>query len=161
MPESANYSPYGHPKGHTDANGNWVRNVDVAPDGGADGASFEQKILISYAMADEAVLMTASEPIQITDLFWEITKAYTGGTASTIGVSSSLSPFDTKGDLLGGAAGDGASNLVPGISAGTKGPELAGGPIILTAGATIRLDRITSAFTAGEGFLHIVGRQVT
>lgn len=161
MPETADYSSYGHPKGHTDANGNWVRNTDSPLPASASGPAVDLRIPISYVLADAAVLLTVSEQIFVTDMYYEITKPFTGGTSAAIGVSSDTAPHDTKGDLLGGASGDKSDMLVISQRTGTKGSSFATPPVTLDAGAVVRFDRIASAFTAGEGYLRIIGQQAT
>lgn len=155
MTES-NYSPLGHPKGYMDADGNWITSAPSAP------ASI--KLAVGYATADAAVLYTvpAEKRLMIEQTFWEVTTGFTGGTSSAVGVSSSQSPHNTKGDLLGGATGDVAATLVAGVVEGTPGASFSGSPgiVVLEAGATVIFDRITDAFTAGAGFVHIIGRYI-
>ena len=89
--------------------------------------------------------------------YWEITADWTGGSSSAIGISGP-SPHNTKGDLLGGGSGDVAATLVAsaGVALGTIGADTAAG-VMLKAADTVKFDRITSAFTAGTGFVHVVG----
>ena len=115
----------------------------------------------TYATADGATLLTVptGARLQLVSAHWEITADMTGGSSSAIGVDSSVDT--TAGDILGGASGDVAATLVAGVNAGTIGAkmdtdtELHGQ--ILPAAATIRFQRITSAFTAGSGYVHLVG----
>lgn len=124
------------------------------------GMPFDLALPIAAATADAAVLATvpAGAALLLGRSHWEITENWTGGSSSAIGISSDQAPYNTKGDLLGGAAGDVAATLVAsaGRVLGTIGADVAAG-ILLKGGATIRFDRITSAFTAGSGFAHIVG----
>ena len=123
------------------------------------------KLPIGFATADAAPLFRlpsdATQRLAIDRLFWEIITGFTGGSSSAIGVSASQSPYSTKGDLLGGASGDVAATLVAGVTGGTIGADFtSNGVIVLNPGAIIRFDRITSAFTAGAGFVHVLGRQI-
>jgi hypothetical protein len=90
---------------------------------------------------------------------WEIAVAMTGGASSAIGVSSSKTGYTTKGDILGGAAGDVAAGLTAGIKLGTIGPKLdtlaEWQALLLVEGDTLRFDRITSQFAAGNGFVRV------
>lgn len=117
---------------------------------------------ITFNNADASVLYTvpAGQRMHIHNAWWEVTVGWTGGAASTIGVSSSDANYNTKGDILGAAAGDVAAVLVTAGrllkgTAGTKGP-LSTTPVTLAASSTIRHDRITSAFTAGAGNVHLL-----
>lgn len=160
MSES-NFSPYGHPKGHTDANGNWVLNEDVPIDPATAGPA-TLHLAIAATMADATVLYTvpAGLSLLIEDALWDVTTPFSGGTSSTLGVSSDTAPATAKGAILGGASGDAASVLgTVGKKAGTTGSAM-GAELILPPGAVIRLDQITSAFTAGAGFVDIIGRFV-
>lgn len=115
------------------------------------------------ATADAAVLATlpAGFAFLLQRGYWEITADMSGGSSSTIGLSSSQAPHTTRGDLLGGAAGDAAAALTAAIgrTVGTVGADVAAG-VLLRAGATVRFDRITSAFTSGAGIAHLVGTVV-
>lgn len=118
---------------------------------------------IGFATADAAILATlpTGGSFLLRRGLWEVTADWTGGTASTIGASSSQTGHTTKGDLHGGVAGDVAAALTAalGLTLGTIGADVAAG-VLLKGGATIRHDRITSAYTAGAGFLHLVGFMV-
>lgn len=130
----------------------------------AEGYPFDLALPIAFGLADAAVLVTA--PTSYIGLigrsYWEITTNWTGGSSSTIGVSADTAPDDTQGDILGGAAGDLAATLVAagGSLLGTIGANVAGG-IILKGGVAVQYDEITSAFTAGDGFAHLVGQTVS
>lgn len=129
----------------------------------APGHEFKFKIPIAFGTADAAALITSPNTTgflaTLGRAFWEVTADWTGGASSTIGASLSAAPHNTKGDLLGGAAGDVAATLVAsaGVVLGTIGADVAGG-IIWKNNVAIRHDRITSAFTAGTGFLHVTGK---
>ena len=125
--------------------GRWLR-----ADGTADLA-----LALSAATADAATVYTvpAGARVLVRRGYWEVTQAFTGGTSSAIGLSSSNAAYNTKGDLLGGAAGDLAATLTTGFKPGTIGAKTQGG-VLLVAGDTIRFDRIASAFTVGAGFAH-------
>jgi hypothetical protein len=128
----------------------------------APGHPFKLALPIGFALADAAVLCTSPNTTgflaQLGRSFWEVTADWTGGAASTIGASLSAAPHNTKGDVLGGAAGDVAATLVAsgGKLLGTIGADVAGG-ILWKGNVAVRYDEITSAFTAGAGFVHLVG----
>lgn len=150
--DSAGLSPFGHPKGKMQADGTWQR--------GSLGERVALKLAIAFGTADAAVLYTvpAGQRLLVERCFWEVVTGFTGGASSAIGLSSSQTGNTTKGDIHGGAAGDVAATLTAGAKPGTVGVDLASsGVVILEAGATIRFDRITSAFTAGAGFVHVLG----
>ena len=151
-PGPAPKSQYGFPQGHADAAGNWVRN---------GGEIWYLRLPISYATADAEVLYTVPTgmTISFSGCFWEVTTAWTGGSSSAIGISSSLAPHDTAGDIHGGASGDVLATLTVGFKRGTLGVSFSAAPncCVLTAGATVKFNRITSAFTAGAGFIHLPG----
>lgn len=125
------------------------------------------KLPIGFALADAAVLLTiptlsnGAVGLQIDSLFWEVTTSFAGGSGTAIGVSSSNTGYATKGDLLGGAAGDGlvgVSLVSTGLTykGGTLGAKFGtNGKVVLVAGDAIRFDRIASVFTSGAGFVHI------
>lgn len=155
LPESSGLSPFGHPKGKMLADGTWQR--------GSNGDRVALKLPIAFGTPDAAVLYTvpAGQRLLIERCFWEVITGFTGGSSSAIGLSSSQSGNTTKGDIHGGATGDVAATLTPGAKPGTVGADLASsGVVILEAGATIRFDRITSAFTAGAGFVHVLGQVI-
>lgn len=115
-------------------------------------------LAFTFATADAAVLFTmpVGARLWVARPYWEIATSMTGGSSSAIGLSSGQSPHNTKGDLLGGAAGDVAAGLTAGVREGTIGADIAAG-IILEAASTILFDRITSVFTAGAGNAHVQG----
>lgn len=116
------------------------------------------KVAVDFNTADAAVLFTVPVGfrLRVVRPWWEVTADFTGGSSSTIGMSSSQSPYNTKGDVQGGAAGDALAALTAGYRGGTLGTDLGTqGLMVLDAGSTVRFDRITSAFTAGTGFAHV------
>ena len=144
-----------------DADGSvWVLigMVGQASPGGVPVPSQDIKLPISFATANAAALYTvpAGQRLRVNRVWWEVTTGFTGGAASTIGVSTTDALYNTKGDLLGGAAGDAAATLVAGFQGGTLGAKFgSNGIVVLVAGDVIRFDQITSAFTAGAGFVHV------
>jgi len=135
----------------TNAAGRWLRKVGTV----------DLKMAIAFGTADAAVLATlpAGASFLLRRGYWEVSADFTGGSSSAIGASSSGTGYTTKGDLHGGSGGDVAASLTAGVRAGTIGADVAAG-VLLVAGDTVRFDRITSAFTAGSGFLHLVGELV-
>lgn len=125
------------------------------------------KLAIAFGNADADVLfaMPASGfRLMLQSVFWEVTTSFAGGSSSAIGISSATAPHDTKGDLLGGSGGDVAAMLVSttAMTQGTIGVSYSSAPkmAVLEPAATLRFDRITSAFTSGAGFVHAVGRLI-
>lgn len=142
----------------TAGSGVWLRLP-----GGCDLA-----IPITFATADTTALLTgqAGMRLAVERLAWEVTADFTGGSSSAIGVSSNVNrgtDFTTKGDLLGGVGGDVAAALTAalGFTAGTIGADMdtltKTRRLILGPTDVVRFDRITSAFTAGTGFVHVIG----
>lgn len=129
----------------------------------APGFNFDLTLAIAFGTADAAVLATmpTNSFALLGRSYWEITADWTGGSSSAIGLSTSQAPGTTKGDVLGGSGGDVAATLVAagGRLLGTVGADVGAG-ILLKSAATIRFDRITSAFTAGTGFAHVVGQML-
>lgn len=68
---------------------------------------------------------------------------------ATIGISSDAAGLTAKGSILGGPGGDGDQAVAAG---GTKGSQLALGPVVVGAGKVLRLDRITGTPVAAPGF---------
>lgn len=134
--------------------GRWLR----VP-GGVDLA-----IPFTAAAADGTVLFTfpTGSRFQWVNAYWEITVAPTGGADSTIGVASNKTSFTAAGGLLGGAAGDGSTALVAGIVPGTIGTAVDSvaklHAAVFVPTDTITHERITSIFTTGAGFVHLVGQ---
>lgn len=125
----------------------------------AQGAATLQ-FACDFTLADAAVLYTvpAGVRLSVTRPFWEILTSWTGGASSAVGLSSANANFNTKGDLLGGAAGDVAAVMISTGTPfkGTVGAKVATqGIVVLVGGDTIRFDRIVSAFTAGTGIAHV------
>ena len=132
----------------SDAVGNYVCTDDVV----------DMVFPIGFGTADATVLFTVptNARLLVRRGYWAVTTGFTGGSSSSIGLSSSNAAYNTKGDLLGGAGGDVAATLVAGACIpGTIGAKTAAG-IFLNAGDTIKFNQITSAFTAGAGFAHLV-----
>lgn len=121
------------------------------------------KLPIAFGTADAATLCTVptGSRLQILSAFWEVTTSFTGGSSSAIGVSSDDTDYSTKGDILGGASGDVLATLVSTgrvYKGGTIGAKFgSNGIVVVGSGKIIRFDRVTSAFTAGAGFVHITG----
>ena len=126
----------------------------------APGLPFDIALPLDFSLADAAALATTPTGFvaAIGRSYWEITADWTGGSSSAIGVSTDTAPHATKGDLLGGAGGDVAATLVAsaGKTLGTIGADVAGG-VLLKDGVVLRYDEIVSAFTAGTGYVHLVG----
>ena len=116
---------------------------------------------IAFGTADNAVLLTipTGAALKLDSPHWNITTAFTGGSSAAIGVSSSVDT--TQGDLLGGASGDVLATLTAGRKAGTVGAKMDTDAELhaqlLAPAATIVFDRVTSAFTAGAGYVVVVG----
>jgi hypothetical protein len=132
-------SPYGHSK---------LPNVT--------GVGFNTvKVAINKDLADGAKIFTvpAGCRVRLSRGYWHNTTPWTGGASSTIGLSSDNASYNTEGDLLGGAGGDAAANLGAGFKGGTVGAKMANnGAVVLEPGDSVLFNKITSAFTAGEGF---------
>jgi hypothetical protein len=148
--------------------------VDAADDAPSAGrwirapGPIDLRIAIAFGTADAAILATlpTGAVLRIHDLIWEVTTSWTGGSSSAIGISSTKTGFSTKGDLLGGASGDVLATLVStapgGLVAGTAGAKAdtlaEQRALLFVAADNFRFDRVTSAFTAGAGFLRIFGQ---
>lgn len=134
----------------TNASGRWLRKPGTV----------DLKLAIGHAMADGATLLTmpAGARMLVRRAYWEITTAFEGGTSSAIGIAGP-SPHNTAGDILGGASGDVEATLTAGVKLGTVGADIAAG-VLLKAADTVTFERITSAFTSGAGFVHLVGELV-
>src|SRR5262249_20556176 len=118
------------------------------------------RIPVAFGMADGATIFTtpAGYALRLTGLpFWDNDVAWTGGTSSAIGIASSVTGYTTAGDILGGASGDVQAGLGAGVKVGTVGPKLdteaERQAFIMLAGDTLTYEEITSAFTAGAGFV--------
>lgn len=118
------------------------------------------KIPVDYTMSDgDAILTVPADMVLRLAAFpyWDVTTGFTGGSSSAIGVSTSVTGYETGGDILGGASGDVTATLgTSGVKAGTLGGELDDHvgfqALALVAGDELQFDAITSAFTAGAGF---------
>lgn len=132
------------------ATGRWVRE---------QSSLVQLTFAILFSTADAAVLYTLPAGFTLLPLSsaFEVTADFTGGSSSTIGLSSNAAGLSTKGDLLGGAAGDAAATLVAAGATykGTVGTKMGKPGCILVGGNTLRHDRITSAYTAGAGNTHL------
>lgn len=135
--------------------GRWHREV---------GSHVDLPLAFAFGTADAAVLYTVPAGFELAPgtLFWEVLADMTGGASSAIGLSSNNAGLSTKGDLLGGAAGDVAATLVAAgqKAKGTKGAKQGTPSAYLVGANTIRFDRITSLFTAGNGIAHVGVRVV-
>lgn len=116
---------------------------------------------ITSATADATVLFTVPAGFRLAPwrFLFETGTAWSGG-AGAVGVSSSNAAFSTKGDLMGGAAGDVAANMGAAGFHGTIGTKMAASyvtrpPIVLLAGDTIRWDVVVAGYTAGNGILNV------
>lgn len=115
----------------------------------------------TFATTDTTVLWTVPTGciFKLESAYWEITTAMTGGSSAAIGVSAT--GHATQGDILGGASGDVLATLTAGVKAGTIGAKMDTDAelhaMIFVATNTFIFDRITSAFTAGAGNVHLVG----
>jgi hypothetical protein len=144
-----------------------AQELAVEPDAGTGcwirvDKAFVMKIPISFANTDGEAIETIPEgfALRLTGHpYWEVTAEWTGGSSSAIGISTNVSGYETGGDILGGATGDVLATLVAGIAAGTQGGELvdevAFHDLLLEEASEFQFDRITSAFTAGSGFVCI------
>jgi hypothetical protein len=120
--------------------------------------TFVARLAIGFGTLDAASLLTVPEGFVLRPAgfpYWEVNTAFSGGASSAIGVSTNKASYNTKGDLLGGAAGDVAASLTAGIKLGTIGPKFdtlaEWQALLLVEGDQVRFDRITSAYTAGSG----------
>jgi hypothetical protein len=130
--------------------GRWLREF---------GSDVDLVLPADFNKADAAVLYTVPVGFRLYlgIPFWEVGTSWTGGASSAIGLSSSNAGLSTKGDLLGGASGDVAAGLLStgAFAKGTIGAKMGKPAAVLSAGETIKFDRITSAFTAGAGNAHV------
>lgn len=117
----------------------------------------------TFNNADASTLFTVPVGCRLhpVDSWWDVTTSWTGGSSSAIGVSTSVSGFSTKGDILGGASGDVAATLVSSATrmTGTIGAKMATrtlGRLIMIAADVFRFDQITSTFTAGAANVRIL-----
>lgn len=142
-----------------------AQELVIAPDAGtgrwlrADKTAI-LKLPIGFGTADGEAILTvpAGFALRYAGLpFWEVTTAWTGGSSSAIGVSTNVSGYDTAGDVLGGAAGNVLADLTAGVQPGTIGAEMDNltdlQAQVFVEDDEFQFDRITSAFTAGAGFV--------
>lgn len=115
----------------------------------------------TYATTDGAVLLTipTGARFQLDSAHWEIVADMTGGSSSAIGVAATGNA--TAGDILGGASGDVAAGLTAGVRPGTIGAKMDTDAelhaMLFLPTNTFTFERITSAFTAGSGYVHLRG----
>ena len=125
------------------------------------GQMVDLALACAYTTADAATLYTmpTGANMRLVPGYWEVTTGFTGGSSSAIGLSSDQTGHTTKGDLLGGSGGDVTATLgsVADYIEGTIGADIAAG-VILKAGKLVRFNRITSTFTTGAGYAHVVGQ---
>ena len=142
-----------------------VATPDAAPSAGrwlrCPGA-VDLALPIAFGTADGAVLLTipTGARFKLESAHWEVTTGFTGGSSSAIGVASSLNA--TAGDILGGAGGDVTATLgTAGIKTGTIGAIMDTDAELhaqmYVAASNFTFERITSAYTAGAGYVHLVG----
>lgn len=142
--------------------------VDAADDAPSAGRWLRAPGLVdlacafAYTTADGATLLTlpTGARFALQRAYWEVTTGFSGGSSSAIGVASTS--MSTAGDILGGASGDVAATLVAGAAIpGTVGAKMDALSEIhanlFAAGEVFTFERITSAFTAGAGKVHLVG----
>jgi hypothetical protein len=119
---------------------------------------------IGFGTADNATLFTVPVGARLhpREAWWEIATSYSGGTGTpSIGLHASPTGWSTKGDILGGAAGDVNATLVSTNTrmVGTIGAKLdtrTNGRLILIAADTLNYDRISSVATAGAGAARVL-----
>lgn len=156
---------YWHSTSTLTSDGILVQAADDAPTAGrwlrAPGL-VDLACSFTYATADGATLLTlpAGSRLSLMRAYWEVTTGFTGGSSSAIGVASTS--MSTAGDILGGASGDVAATLVAGAAIpGTIGAKMDAlselHANLFGATEAFTLERITSAFTAGVGKVHLVG----
>ncbi len=145
-----------------------TNNLVVTPDSGSGrwlrmDPSVTLKIPFSYTTADMATIFTTPTGSRIHpyDAWWEILADMTGGASSSIGVNTSVAGWNVAGDVLGGVAGDVEATLVASNArmvgtTGTKMGTRVDGRLVMIAGDTFAFNRITSAFTAGDGNVRIL-----
>lgn len=116
------------------------------------------KLPIAYTATDGEVLFTVPDGhnLRVNRVWWNVQTQFSGGSSSAIGASSSNASYNTPGDLIGGASGDVSATLAAGQKGGTIGAKFgSNGVVVLVPGDTIKFNRITSAFTAGAGYLMV------
>ena len=134
--------------------GHWVRTDSLV----------HLKLPISFQTSDAAQLIKvpAGITVEIDKIFWETTQNWVdGGPPPAIGISTDTAPFDTQGDLLGGASGSKAGDLNTAVVYSAEPPGPTGtGVVVLKPNVVVRFDRITSQFAAGAGFIHAFVRPI-
>ncbi len=135
----------------TNAAGRWLRKV----------GRVALALPIGHATANAATLLTlpAGAAFKLESAHWLVTTAFTGGSSSAIGVSSTGAT--TAGDILGGASGDVEATLTAGHKAGTVGTLMDTDTELharlYAATNVFTFNRVTSNFTAGAGYAVLVG----
>jgi hypothetical protein len=144
-----------------------AQELALEPDAGtgcwirADKA-FVMQLPVAFGRADGDTIETILEgfALRLAALpYWEVTTSWAGGSSSAIGIASNKTGYTAAGAVLGGAAGDVAATLDAGVAAGTIGTgfdslaELQAA--LFVEGDTFTYEEITSAFTAGAGFVCI------
>ena len=121
--------------------------------------SFALDIPITFATADAAAIFTVPAGFVMkiaAHPYWDVTTGFTGGTNSSIGLSSSKTGYTTKGDLIAATL---AAALTAGVRKGTIGDKMDTvtemQALHLEAADTLRHDRIVDAFTAGAGSVRV------
>ena len=156
---------YWHSTSTLTSDGILVQAADDAPSAGrwlrATGA-VDLACPFTYATADGAAILTlpTGARFALTRAYWEVTTGFTGGSSSAIGVASSVSA--TAGDILGGSSGDVTATLgTAGIKTGTIGTIMDTDAELhaqmYVAASNFTFERITSVYTAGAGYVHLVG----
>jgi hypothetical protein len=113
---------------------------------------------VTFATADAAVVFTVPVGARILSRrgYWVNSIAWTGGSSSAVGLSSSNASYNTKGDLQGGSGGDLLAAMTAVVTTGSAiGAKVTAG-ILLNAADTVRFDRIVSIYTAGAGIPHLI-----
>lgn len=157
---------YWHSTSTLTSDGILVQAADDAPSAGrwlrATGA-VDLACPFTFATADGTAILTlpTGSRFALDRAYWEVTTGFTGGSSSAIGVASTTR--STAGDILGGSGGDVAATLVAGAAIpGTIGATMDTLAEIhanlFGAAEAFTLERITSAFTAGAGKVHLVGK---
>lgn len=140
-----------------------IRPTDVASNVAGRWESLSTSHLLALPVSKDttngAVLFTVPAGFRLLlerRPFYDNTIAWTGGTASAIGIKSSNAAYAGDGDIQGGASGDLAAALGTGIKWGTLGTKFGSDlGVVLEAGDTILFQRLVSAFTAGSGTLYV------
>jgi hypothetical protein len=121
--------------------------------------SFVMDIPIAFGTADAAAIFTTPAGFVLKIVahpYWDVTTAWTGGSSSSIGLSSSKTGYTTKGDLIAATV---EAALTAGVRKGTIGDKMDSvtemQALHLEATDTLRHDRIVSAFTAGAGSVRV------